>query len=612
MFICCLFICLICGAQGGTIARAVQEAGKTADLLIEKLISRAQNWEEAADVLGCWPEVCGRFYGKREYLTKRSLGPDVSRLSENARELLNDWQAWTPWVCKDLSGKIALKSAEVMIEYAEKLRSAAEDGAVEPPYFKDCGQTYLLCLASPSLDPFVKEGYEINNWLHDPNTLVAGKGGEVPVKGLPGNPSFFPISEEDFLDCLDFRMTPLKIFWDDVFEPTDEQNWRAVWDSVLYKWLAVCGQKNQILETVVTSGLQHYIGVGAEGRRDSYDPSFFSQKDIKEMTEYNIFIYALQSLNRRFEIHPIPVADFLLADRSMILRFAFWFCSLHRLNAYIDQQVRGRDALYDRKQSWSLMQLLLAQRLLAGEKCLLSAAEMFAFFDVKNELSDGLFTRISATSGEDSAFLEKDRAFFALQDKRGRKKSPSGLVLTEEEIQGVLVEAALEEVMLACDDIFEKLSLTDERKEGYGYIRKAFDAVTEKLNPIKNSVGARLQYALRMLYFAYSNYGPALISQEGKLKCMLQKGVGLQEWTSGARAAFLMDLKKQLAKQCHCEYTEIKKLADAALTKLIPEILKSFPVVDEQKRSVRFAPMPVKKMEDFLHDTVIKVKVKND
>ncbi len=617
MFICCLlFICFVFEAQGGTIARAVEESGKMADPLMEKLISRTQSWEEAVNILEIWREVVAQFDGKRRYLTEDSPGYAVSRLSERERELLNDWQAWTPWVSKDINKEVYAVAVGAMLDYASRLSYVAEreddsdsGSDVERPSFSNYGQKYLLALASSSLDSWEgHDKYLIDTWLHDPNTLVVGESREVPVKGLPGNPSFFPISEEDFLDCLDFRMTPLKIFWDDVFEPTDEQDWREVWDTVLYKWLAVCGQKNQSLENVLTSGLQRYIGVGEKGRRDPDELSVFSQKDIKGLMEYNLFTYAVQSLNRRFDIRPIQLSDFLGADRSMSLRFVFWFCMLHRFNAWMEKKKHTQTKPLDREKIWPVIQALLAQRLLAGKQLLLPAAEIFAFFNVNQEVRNVLFNRTSGMSFWEDSFLVQDRGFFALQDHGSREKSPSGLALTDDEIRGVLIEAALEEVMFACDDIFDKVSLTDEPKSGCLHMRNAFDAVKNDRDPIKNNAEARLQYALSMLYFAFS-HGPSSVGDKHSLKCNLPQDTSRKEWASGARTAFLVDLKNQIARLCQSSYSKITTRADSALTKLIPEILQSFPVMDERKRSVRLAPMPVKKVEEWECGTVIKVNV---
>ncbi len=597
------FVCCVCFAKDGQTSRATVEAKKTTDVLGSKLMARAQNWEEVSTVLGFWGSSLGQFKGKRRYVTKQTDG--AGHLSDSARELLNDWQAWTPWVSQDIKAKISQEAAESVLEYAKALSTAAESGDSKPPYFGDAGRKYLLSLAAQSLDPSAQ------SWMDNPEAKVIGKGHEVPVKGLPGNPSFFPVSEEDFLDCLSFRMTPLKAFWDEVFEPSHEQNWREVWESIMYKWLAVCGLGNKNLGQMVTLGLQRYTGVGWEGRRSSEKPAFFSVKDVTGVRGYKLFTHALQSLNRRFEIHPIKISDFIGDDRPMSLRLTFWFCMLHRLNTYMEKVQLVRSASFDREKLWSVIQALLAQRLLAGEEKLLPAAEVFAFFDVNKEYSNGLLTRVGGMDGVEDSFLEKDRAFFALQDQHSRKKGPCGSVVSKEEIQGVLVEAALEEVMLACDAVFDAVSVTDESAGGCAHIRNAFNAIAKKLDPRKNSVEARLQHALCMLHFAFSNYGPSLMNKEGTLKCALAQDVDRMAWISVERETFLRDLKEQLARRCHCEYKEIEKRADAALIKLIPEILESFPDVDGSASSVRVVPMPAKKrVRRWRQGTIVKAKVK--
>ncbi len=546
------------------------------------------------------------FKGGRRIVTKASQG--AGGLSDEEVRLINRWQTWMPAVRPDI-GEGAFEAASDALREFQYHVKAPEDQREQGRLAMPGILKYMFALVGQDLWPGAKRLYTSEVDIMASGGRLGGSPGLVPLTPPLDIPDAFLASNNDFDDLLHFIYHPLQDMWNHLTDPPAKAIPRGLFEVLMYHCSLNVGQKNY--------GAQNLAGMMRRYLKNDLSLTYFREGETYISAEHESLNQTadavwngVQHIHQLYAVHPVPTEG-VKTNRSLWIRLVDWFSMLHRLTMVVETKRQDNVKLpWSDKEVWSAMRWLLSQRLLAGEQVLKPVAEMLAASggsEVAHEIYKDILYYSGGGRRDDAICLINDLQGYALFLVESRPWEATYAAvknlfkLENEQVQALFVEAALEEIMLACDDL---VAADDGSPEGpAGYIAVAFSRSSEKRVESDGKYVRRLRYALHMLSTALNSQGLDLLKKFETPISVLNKEYPAAAWGREYRQKFLEEMRAIIAVEMKMGYEEMRALTDQALAKILPHILANF---DVQKEFPLYAPAPEEK-----HTTIAKVlKVK--
>ncbi len=566
---------------------------------VEKLFfDAAHNKDSRKRVLKFLSENIKVFKGGRKVVSLTTSGAEGC-LPEDIH-LINLWQTWMPWIRPDIDEGALESASESMKACYAQIEAEGDRGKLNSML------EYALALGAQDLHPKQPFSAELLAKLLKKEKI----GPQVQplfVKGVFETPSSFFVSENDCQDLLGFIYSPLQHLWlkhlatYSVMNQANVSSWqmpRVVWEMLLYRSVLHCGAEGYEAEKDLEQRIKVYLtDCGGLYNFESNSTTDKFRDEARVLSKTRDLIALLRFAQGFYQnVQPVPTQG-VEHNRALWIRVVGWFSMLHRVTWRNNSLVGGLK--WSQDDYWRVMQVLLSQRLLAGSEVVKPFAEIFASceswisFNIYKDLFP-VFVNKFGLEEKRAIRVESDLDFLAMscvvvnQEKEGffNMGMKCKAQLQEKEVKALFVEAALEEVMLACDALAEEYQDNKTLPSGARMVISGVWRHFHKarhLSDIQGMSSPRLVCALQMLLHAMGNrwdFDDFLSSAPLPKLAILEKTFSSQQWRDQYRAEFLAELKSYMSDFMKIDYSEIQQRADQALAKILPQILSNF---DAQK-----------------------------
>ncbi len=598
--------------------------------IVQRFFTTVRDEQSKKRVLTFLSENLSLFKGGRKIVSAST--PGAESLKEEEVALINRWQTWTPWVRPDIL-KSAFDYATAMMRVCLKEAEVPSLADLEYADLEGLSE-YVFALAAQDFLPDKNWNKELLEGgiigLQDKG--YSKKARHLTLQGDIKIPNSFLISQADYNDLLNFIYEPLRAMWWE-HSSSGSLQLRLLSEMLIYRCALKVGEKDYDCERDVHASMKHYLQNDlswASQSTASGDRIGSSHSMVKSCAES--ISAGMKHLQNLCDIHAIPTQG-VEKHRALWIRFVDWLSMLHRLSVFATKNTADRHApnFWKQQEIWKAMRALLSQRLLAGPQVIKPMAEVLteSCSDFPIKIYKALLYNTGTTwhgDSETAPTLQSDLEALACHSVHAMgdvlSASPSSLKilfsLQKGQIQALFTEAALEEVMLACDAVMDFCD--DEKNEirprdAVRLIETAFKEYTNYKDLPDKSLsfpGKRLHYALQMLSNALSQSDLDDLDEIPVPDAVKGQSYMPQEWREKYRKEFAVGLKKFISQYKKMEYAQIERHADEALAKILPHILSTFDVKKEfphcWEKSVHTNPAQPEEHKRFKRK-VLKVKV---
>ncbi len=586
-----------------------------------------RNKESAQRVLKFLAQNLDFLRGGRQVVDASTPGAE-DLLPEEIR-LINRWQAWTPWIRLDLyEGCFTYACAQMQrcVETLEGLESVKTARVIWD--MKGMGE-YMTALVCQDLLPYNPEASHVEDALEDTlDGLIRGanfgkRAQPLLYESAMKIPGAFLASQDDHQNLLYFIYKPLIGPWVACRDRHEQQIPSALFDMLVYRSVLNAGEEGYDCNMIVLTELKKYLKVNGS-------PVTFRDKKQSHSGKSEAMIKAASAVNAEmshvcnlYEVRAIPKEN-LQESRALWIRLVDWFSMLHRLSMMAQTRSdpsAAEERHWSSEEVWRVMQALLSQRLLAGDEILKPVAEILDVCkaDIPLKIYQDLlyFDGAYGQGSEHEVCIESDLEALALHKIHVTPYKPAhytGLKkafdLKPSQVQALFVEAAVEEVVLACDAVSD---IYDRRRSGFsqGVIQDAFKQYAVKKIPDDAEVKGRqrLLFALQMLSNALNRLGLDAFVKIDCPEVLQETAKSATEWRDEKREIFVDQLKQKVSAYMKVDYSEIQKWTNQALAKILPHIVTNFDAT--KVFSGRSGGSRQKGASSSIKAKVLKVKVRS-